>query len=685
MDRLRKVALVAASCVLGLTMARVPAMAQVTTTTIADTVYRADGTYAAGSLLISWPAFTTASNLAVPAGRTTVQIGTNGAVSFPLAPNAGSTPAGTYYTVVYQLNDGTVSTEYWAVPPTSSTTIASVRSQVLPASIAVQSATVSYVNNAVAGYLPLSGGVLAGPLNLSEDPVGAAEAATKHYVDASASSVSSGFTSKVDFSPSGNQSIVQPPGTTLSVSSLENIQYAALHQTGSGNNGISNTFASTGCAGGGCMVVADPGYSTTEQPQGHPFPNCSLGGEGGQDFSSYCAYKWPFNSRLWDQRGGTDVFSYQDPLNQFDAPAPGVPLTQVGLGNSGLARLYTYDYVADRGGSQIIPEVHLLHSFAGGHNGEGGYTKSNYAVYTNAAAFFSRGQHQLGANVSFCLGLGDCLGAPTRIYYSVGLSRGGDEGIHKGDSSLGESPTVFHGAIASGAGVGSTSLKVTPADTSNGDQGEGRFLIDLSHASAGNLGTVTGTGQAAVGNGQITGWVSNAGNTAPPQMIAPSGTFTPSTLVATATSAVTATAQVVGTQTVTLTVTSGTPAMGSPICISDYDNFEIATVTAVSPSTPSVTANLHQNALRRGTGNAGRDLRMVRGDEFRNDPGGIRHNGEQEPVCDAVDWQSGQRSFLLLVFDRRGLWGAEWRRYECAAGHSGGVELFEWNGPERDL
>ena len=42
---------------------RVPASGQgPATTTVADTVYMADGTFAQGSLIISWPAFVTRSS-----------------------------------------------------------------------------------------------------------------------------------------------------------------------------------------------------------------------------------------------------------------------------------------------------------------------------------------------------------------------------------------------------------------------------------------------------------------------------------------------------------------------------------------------------------------------------------------------------------------------------------------------
>ena len=40
----------------------------IATTQVTDTVYRADGTPAAGTVIVSWQAFTTASGQAVPSG-----------------------------------------------------------------------------------------------------------------------------------------------------------------------------------------------------------------------------------------------------------------------------------------------------------------------------------------------------------------------------------------------------------------------------------------------------------------------------------------------------------------------------------------------------------------------------------------------------------------------------------------
>ncbi len=163
------------------------------TTTIQDTVYRADGTPASGTLIVSWPAFTTAANAAVAAGSTTVPIGANGSVELSLAPNAGALPGGTYYTAVYHLSDGTVNKEYWIVPVAVSTTIGEIRSQLVPATVAIQAVNKQYVDAAVSSitgsYLPTTGGTMTGSLLLNGDPTSAQQAADKHYVDDSVGSL----------------------------------------------------------------------------------------------------------------------------------------------------------------------------------------------------------------------------------------------------------------------------------------------------------------------------------------------------------------------------------------------------------------------------------------------------------------------------------------------------------------
>src|SRR6266481_6237528 len=99
-----------------LLVAKLSAASGPTMTTISDVVYRANGETASGTVVITWPTFTTRDNKAVAAGELSAVIGTSGLLTLGLAPNEGATPGGTYYKVVYKLSDGTTSTEYWVVP-----------------------------------------------------------------------------------------------------------------------------------------------------------------------------------------------------------------------------------------------------------------------------------------------------------------------------------------------------------------------------------------------------------------------------------------------------------------------------------------------------------------------------------------------------------------------------------------
>jgi hypothetical protein len=172
-------------------------------TMISGTVYRADGTAASGTVLISWPSFQTAEGDAVAAGNLAVMIGPGGAFSAQLVPNVGASPAGTYYVVVFQLDDGTVRTEYWAVPATSPTTIAAVLTT--PGTgLGNLAVTQEYVNGAVANRALDTAVVhLAGTETITGTkqfaappalpaPAGANDAANKGYVDAAVANVGSG-------------------------------------------------------------------------------------------------------------------------------------------------------------------------------------------------------------------------------------------------------------------------------------------------------------------------------------------------------------------------------------------------------------------------------------------------------------------------------------------------------------
>jgi hypothetical protein len=181
--------------------------AQAPTTTVQDTVYNASGAPASGTVLVSWNAFTTAGGTSVPAGTTTGAIGANGLLSLTLVPNVGATPMGSYYTAVFHLSDGTTSREYWVVPAVvpggAPATLAAIRNQVLPTSVAMQTVSKQYVDSAIAAavtgtpeesspYVLKAGDTMTGPLNLPADPVNTNQAADKHYVDTSVAAVGSG-------------------------------------------------------------------------------------------------------------------------------------------------------------------------------------------------------------------------------------------------------------------------------------------------------------------------------------------------------------------------------------------------------------------------------------------------------------------------------------------------------------
>jgi hypothetical protein len=174
-------------CLMAMALAWMANAQAVSTTTVQGTVYLANGQPGSGTLNLSWPAFTTASNQAVAAGRTTVTIAPDGFVSVNLAPNQGATPAGLYYTAIYHLSDGTTSTEYWVVPSAAQATLGQVRAQLMPAAQAVQAVSKAYVDQSIAemtqSQLTGSGGTLSGPLYLNGDPTQPLQAADKHYVD----------------------------------------------------------------------------------------------------------------------------------------------------------------------------------------------------------------------------------------------------------------------------------------------------------------------------------------------------------------------------------------------------------------------------------------------------------------------------------------------------------------------
>jgi hypothetical protein len=247
--------------------------------TISDTVFRADGSPAAGSLLISWPAFTTADGATMAAGNDSIALGANGSFTAQLAPNSGARPAGTLYTVVYQLTDGTVKTENWLVGTTSPATISAVRTAAGTAVSASEAATQQYVNAQLATVVHLSGNeTITGAKQFTVSPnfptpSQAGDAANKEYVDAAVTNSGSGnFVAKAGDTMTGPLTLPADPAAPqqaadkhyvdLSAASkadlISGVVPAAELGSGTANNGVCLHGDSTW---GGCGTGSGPGLT----------------------------------------------------------------------------------------------------------------------------------------------------------------------------------------------------------------------------------------------------------------------------------------------------------------------------------------------------------------------------------------------------------------------------------------
>ncbi|MBS1822549.1 MAG: SGNH/GDSL hydrolase family protein [Acidobacteria bacterium] len=464
----------------------VGALAQIATTSVTDTIYRADGTPAGGTVIVSWPTFTTPSGQSVGAGSSAAVIGAGGALSIQLTPNAGAMPLGTYYTAVYHLDDGSVNREYWVVPASASPVhIGTIRSTVLPASVAMQTVSKSYVDTAIAAavaghpldvsnpYVLKAGDTMSGPLVLSGDPTAAPQAATKNYVDTSINAVAGGISQKVSTLPSATQTVAQPPATELQVNRMNGVKYASQFQGGRGGNGIANAATSAECATG-CDIVAEHSYSSGE---------------------NYAPSQWNDQTHLEDRRLGGRRDSYLNPENVL-TPGTETGQTVNVTSTRGGATVYQLS------GNQIPASIGLAidhTALAGGQNqfpegiGAVPYFKTNYSAMTVNGTYNTQGQHVLAPMATNCYGVGDCLIGSQFILSSGGLRDSADEGAHPFDLQIREDPRVFTGTCASSCTTGSPSVTVN-ATANAGTQGDGRFLIDTNPAKVLTAGSLVGPG-----------------------------------------------------------------------------------------------------------------------------------------------------------------------------------------------
>jgi hypothetical protein len=562
------------------------ALAQVPMTTVQDTVYRADGTAASGTVVVSWNAFTTAGGNAIAAGTSSATLGASGTLSIALTPNASSTPMGSYYTADFHLDDGTINRQYWVIPtePAGTTVnLAAIESQVLPTSVAMQTVSKAYVDAAIANatgtttttttgdYVLKTGDTMTGPLLLPADPVSSKQAADKNYVDTNIAAIAAGVGQKVSLLPTATQTVAQPAGTQLEVNNLNGELYASQYQNDSGGNGIANALASPDCASG-CELKAEQNYAS-----GEPVNVASI----------------PASGHLVDARGGAEAHTFVDP----EGP------TAVGSTAESINELTTRTALSFKA---LRPSTVGLNSYAlslsntaftGGTNLYPGnieasipYNKSTYGVSTSTGNYYTQGQHVQTTNNVNCYSVGDCLAGSQYITTSGGYRDPADEGTHPFDLQVNEDSGTFVGTCTTGCAAGSTALFVN-ATAGGGHQGDGRFLIDKNPSKVVTTGSVVSSGRDLFGIAYL------------------SGTSLPLGVLLTTTSAATSQPANIAPGTVTLpiattaahagfsTSTSALPSSGVA-CVADpihngqeFPNYEMANYTVVDSTHLSLTLN----------------------------------------------------------------------------------------------
>ena len=197
------------------------------------------------------------------------------------------------------------------MPTVPSTTVAAIRSLVVPASVAIQTVTTTQINSLLGSYLPLNGGTLSGALQLHADPTAAMQAATKNYVDNAIAPDRDGG-NKCDFISAESDTVCRAAGWIESCGQYLSGQLLCEPiSDGSMNNGISNLMNGTNCSTNspnglsGCTVYVDPTYKNNENPQGY---GSYLFGNNGSNMP------WPMNTHVHDERNGVTADYYENPI-----------------------------------------------------------------------------------------------------------------------------------------------------------------------------------------------------------------------------------------------------------------------------------------------------------------------------------------------------------------------------------
>jgi len=311
----------------------------VTLTTISDTVYRADGSFAAGTLLISWPAFTTANGATVAAGAKSVILATNGSMSVQLAPNVGATPNGTVYIVTYQLTDATVKTESWSVGTTSPETISAVRTLAGTSAPLAQVVTQQSLTAALANVVHITGSeTITGTKQFAVSPVlptpsQSGQAVNKAYVDASVANSGAGnFVSKAGDTMTGPLVLPTDPTSPNHAADKHYVDIGAASKADLVNGAVPPAELGSGTANNGSCLHGDSTWG-----------GCGTGGGGTGLTPGMLAIKFATDF-AWSQSPSADLST---------SGSKTVSLTTCPIGVTGSEPQY-YVYISGTGTAEAV-------------------------------------------------------------------------------------------------------------------------------------------------------------------------------------------------------------------------------------------------------------------------------------------------------------------------------------------